>query len=548
MVEAVASHFNDSPTYSRATFEVRNLDLFLNGHVPTKEARQALIEVARKQVPSARVRSNLNIVVPVPSMLQADLDQGILRLHGALPTPELIADLKRIGEALDFSVLTPGLVASSHVDPAPWNANLAPFLKQFLLGATSASVRIGGEEWLLQREAANEEDAQRLRDLAIAMLPTGTKLIDDVKVQAPDLPSRLEIWRENDRIIVSGVVPDEARRAFILTAVTQTIGENVTNDLSLDRKVKSPEWLPSLTSILESLFAEGEQQGLEVTGEQVKISGTFATKEECAELLEIAGDSFGIGFVIESGLSTNSEMRPPPPHLEMEATFSEHALEIAGIVPDDQSRDRIIGAFRRAYPGALLKQTEIERDSRISEPEWMEALLDFIPRLPTHVEDEGTFRIVKRSASLSGVAKTKASVDGLGLKLQRMFAEGFSIENQVIPSASNQPQFQTWHQGAIYFDAGSSRVSSDQLSKVEIGARQYRDAGTHAVILIEAFADESGSASQNLSLGSRRAHSVREALSELKVPVPAMRLVGVTIVKSSSSPELDRRVEFTIIP
>ena len=535
--------------FSRIKFETQDLDVILSGQVPTANAKDELVAQLRKELSSGRVREHLKVVAPIPAHLTARLDQGILRFEGELPSESLIQELEFVGRNLGFSVLTMGLSSAEHVEEPVWSADIAKFVKALFEGADSATLQVHPDTWRIRRQTDTAELAKRLRENAITSLPKGVKLIDQLTIRPPELPSRLHVARVGDEIVATGKVPGEAHRAFIIRALTQALDEKVRNDLDLDRQTQPPDWLPALSHVMPVLFTEeGTEQVIEVEANQVRLSGKLATKEELEEVLAVVGTAFGIGYVLESGMEVAPELRPAPSHLELIANLTEEGLKLAGVVPTGETRDRIIGAFRRAFPKVQVSANALKLDARVTDPAWLDPMLDLISRLEAHLVEPVNLRVVENKAEISGMAKTRNSCQAIGLKMQRMFGGEFIVENRTAFTESLAQIGEPWTQNAIYFNSGSSRISTDQLGKLDYAALDFRNTGPNAVILIEGFADRSGSREQNLSLSNRRAQSVRQAFITRKVPPAALKIVGVSIVQSSGSPDLDRRVEYTIIP
>ncbi len=533
---------------ARVRFDVRHLDVVLTGQVSSDAARRELIGQIRKALPAGRVRSKLEIEPMVDAELIARLDQGILRLEGRVPSEELVRELEAAGKGLGVSVLTHGLTPAENVTAPPWATGASGLLARFFEDADFGTLHLTPTQWRLQRQAETPQMTREIRELAIAVLPVGVKLIDELSIRPPDRPGRLEIAKNGDAIVISGVVPGEAHRAFIARSVTQALGQNVRNELRMDRQTRTPEWLPALSHVLPVLFDDGSGQLLAVEGTEVRIAGKLATPEEVERILEVAGNAFGIGYVVESSLVVEPELRPAPAHLELEARFSAEKLSLTGIVPNAEIRDRIIGGFRRTLPEAELAKADFKLDSRVPEPVWLEALLDLTGRLNDHLAGAGSLQIADRSLKLTGNTRSRASHHALELKIRQMLGSDFVCSNETTPPKSSEfePKARPW--STIYFASGSSRISSDERGKIDYASLKFRDAGPQAVMLIQAFADRSGLREQNLSLGNRRAQVVRQALVDEGVPSAAIAITGVKIVESSGTPDLDRRVEFVIVP
>tara|TARA_R110002096_G_scaffold122929_1_gene266077 strand:+ start:11161 stop:12903 length:1743 start_codon:yes stop_codon:yes gene_type:complete len=534
--------------YRRVRYETRDLDLVLTGHVPTGVARRELLEGINKELPFGRVRSSIEIVPPVPASLRATLGEGIMRLEGKLPSKSMIQSLQDQGREIGFSVLGHGLISAENVVEPAWASGVGTFVAEFFADADEGFLEIDDTKWHVRRQVDTPEQAQEIRETVRLAVPQSLALIDEISIRPPDQPSQLTVERVGGTLVVSGKVPGEAHRAFVAKAVSETLQENISNEISLDRKTKPPTWMTALPGILSVLFDQGKDQKLEISGTEIRLSGQLATKEEIEELMLVAGSAFGPGFVVENAFEAVSALRPPPPHLECKVKSSNESITLMGIVPDAIARDLIIGAFQRSYPKAGIESSGLKTDSRVEAPIWFEGFLQLVSTFPVFFEMPPSLSVAEKKIDISGKTNSRISHAAVGMKLDRLFGDRFSVENRTTEPSTKVPDHDDWPRRAIYFEMGSSRVSSTQAAGIEEAGLDFQKAGEFAVVLIEGFADKSGSREVNLAVGSRRAHAVRDSLIAQGIPSSSIRMMGVTIAESSSNPDRDRRVEFTVVP
>lgn len=548
-LEEIASReIGASQDFRRVRFETRDLDLVLTGHVPTAIARRELETSISGQLPFGRIRSAVDVVPPIPATLRAGLDEGILRLEGQLHSKSAIQDLEEHGREIGFSVLSHGLTSAENVIEPVWASEIGGFLSDFFRNAKSGHLEIDDKKWHVRRQVDTPEEANEMRENVKLVSPEELVLIDEISIRPPDQPSRFVIERVGDVYVVSGSVPGEAHRAFVIKTVAEALKENISNEISLDRKTKPPTWISGLSGLLPALFADGKDQKLEIRGTEARVSGKLATKEEIEELMDFAGVAFGQGFVLENALEAVSELRPPPPHMEIAVQASSNSLTLKGIIPNPISRDLLIGAFQRAYPDSELFTSLLKLDSRVEAPEWFEGFLQLVSTFPVFFDSHPSLALADKKIEISGATNSKISQAAIDLKLNRLFGDRYSVENQTSIPEGTVPAHEDWPRRAIYFEMGSSRVSSTQAGGIEEAALDFEKTGGFGVVLIEGFADKSGSREVNLAVGSRRSHAVRDALIEQGIPSASIQMMGVTIAESSKNPDRDRRVEFTVVP
>lgn len=110
---------------------------------------------------------------------------------------------------------------------------------------------------------------------------------------AAQFDSRLVLSRVGDKVTYEGVVDSEATRTSIIEAITKAFGAgNVTGNLTVDPKARTPGWLAALAGFLPQFTANGASLTFE--GNRIDLGGSLADAEK-AGLLDKLRTAFG-GF------------------------------------------------------------------------------------------------------------------------------------------------------------------------------------------------------------------------------------------------------------
>lgn len=98
----------------------------------------------------------------------------------------------------------------------------------------------------------------------------------------------------------------------------------------------------------------------------------------------------------------------------------------------------------------------------------------------------------------------------------------------------------------VYFDTGSTRISSEQIATLDRAVRTFRE-GDPFVMVVAGGADKVGDPNENLQLSLERATAVALALTNRGIPIERLQVLGrgnseLEVVTPAGVPEAENRV------
>ncbi len=166
------------------------------------------------------------------------------------------------------------------------------------------------------------------------------------------------------------------------------------------------------------------------------------------------------------------------------------------------------------------------------------------PGIPTTPPPGGT---VPNPGGITGTPNPTPGGNGLG-------GNGRDPMNADFPSSfeNNTPDRNAFLAQMVHFDYDSAVIRPEDLPKIEVVARHLTQQAKHLMVL-EGHCDERGTEQYNLSLGERRAQSVRDQLVKYGISPDRVRTLSfgeeIPLVEgnSESAWAKNRRGEFVLM-
>lgn len=111
---------------------------------------------------------------------------------------------------------------------------------------------------------------------------------------------------ENQPVVVSGVVPDEATKAQLIAKVRELYGDRVVDQLSIGSVIAPPNWSNSVQKILTSQLHQVKKGQLQIDGNVVRIRGQVANEALRQQFVSQLATSLTSSYSIKDGLSVQS--------------------------------------------------------------------------------------------------------------------------------------------------------------------------------------------------------------------------------------------------
>ncbi len=126
------------------------------------------------------------------------------------------------------------------------------------------------------------------------------------------------------KVVVGGVVPDEATRAAILARVRELYGaDKVVDQLGVDKLAAPPNWLDHVKSVLDPDLKQVTQGQLRISGNVVEVNGSIESEAARARLLgQIAAQLNNPTYTVRDGLRVGA-----PSQQLLDAALAQRTIE-----------------------------------------------------------------------------------------------------------------------------------------------------------------------------------------------------------------------------
>jgi outer membrane protein OmpA-like peptidoglycan-associated protein len=163
----------------------------------------------------------------------ASLNQGVLRLSGAVPDPESAARVAAVADLIYAPFVEGSVEVDPSLEPAPWVANAAGVIAVLPVVSTSAVEVLGTEASITGKAPSDLRKAQLEGALTQALGPevTVTTAIEVTDLEPPFFAARAP---GDGTLVVGGVVPSQAVSDRIMGSAIAVYGaDNVSGDLEV---------------------------------------------------------------------------------------------------------------------------------------------------------------------------------------------------------------------------------------------------------------------------------------------------------------------------
>ena len=226
----------------------------------------------------------------------ASLDQGVLRLSGAVPDPDSAARIAAVADLIYAPFVEGSVEVDPSLEPAPWVANAAGVIAVLPVVSTSAVEVLGTEASITGTAPSDLRKAQLEGALTQALGPevTISTAIEVTDLEAPFFAARAP---GDGTLVVGGVVPSQAVADRIMGSAVAVYGaDNVSGELEVRSGVAETFSLYRVPVVF-TLFAVVPQWEFAIDDDAItgalKGGATFAygsseLSEELIGLLNIA--------------------------------------------------------------------------------------------------------------------------------------------------------------------------------------------------------------------------------------------------------------------
>ena len=359
------------------------------------------------------------------------------------------------------------VLSSRSAIEADLKARVEDNLKRANLGW--AEVVMDGRNALIQGKAQEDGDPDKALKIAndiwgVRETTNSATLIDKVEKY------EWTALRRDNKIRINGFVPSEKTRLDVLGMVKGTFpGQQVEDHMKLARGAPPLDiWLGGVSFGLKQLaqLKSGQvdlaQTNLTVTGEANDVAGYRGVRTALASSLPK-----GVKLAKEA-------IRPPlvKPY-SWAAKSAGNSILLSGYVPNDQVREQIVSAAKRASPKAQIVDEMQPADGA------PDGFAQAITAVLGHFADIDEARADLRdgAVTISGITESAARSDGIRGALKKAIPASFKMADQI---RHREPQIRTIspYQTAVQIDGGTvlltGHVPSEEARQSLLGmARQH---------------------------------------------------------------------------
>lgn len=544
----------------KGTAGLDGLGLSVVGEAPTVAAFRTVISQLKTAMPDGVKLAFEKITAPVidPYIWTAKWASNQVTINGYMPEEtvrqKLIADAKKIFGTAVISDKTE--IAGGAPENWPRAAVLA--LSQ-LAALKTGTADIKGSTLTIVGEAANETVANAVRKSLVGDKPANFKTADQIKYPKPaPLPAGvgyvMAIAHDGSAIEVTGYVPSEAARAALIDAVKARFpGQTVTDRTQV--AAGAPDgWQQCIVAGLGALPKLKTGKTV-LVDRQLSVTGNT---DDYGTWQSLPGDikaAAGQTCIATADIAFTGVKRTD---LSWRAAHgSDGQVLLAGDVPDETSRARLLEAAQRLFPRARISDTMTVAPAP-SDPWLTVALrgLDYLAQLKT-----GEAALKATALSVSGTAVTEQIKAGIKSELSSSLPDGFTGSDAIEVIAPDPRQDAADKCSELLNDATARGVLQFARAKADLTPEstdtlkelaEIANACPGFRIEIEGHTDAEGTDERNQRLSDRRARAVADFLARSGVDKNRLNTVGY----GSSRPLADnsseegraknRRIEFLV--
>ena len=390
------------------------------------------------------------------------------------------------------------------------------------------------------------------------------------------LSPTLSIVSQDDHVVVSGLLRDSENTKQLSDVIKLQFDIDIDDHININAEVAEASWLEGVARIIPGLSVL-EQGAIDVSGDEVKISGTARSRNAYSKVNELVGDS---GETV-----INEVLLRPWQEPTLDITVNGTRLETVGMMPNQAILLKVEKYAKELGDKMVLPLDTVMAVGRdIHQTDWLEGLITVLPELSAldqpkiHAAD-GVISVggvanteVKRSAIIDMIkavasdmkvnnlislqseiinpqpATTRSVASEVDLAL---LAEIYPDVNQEEMAACEQQMDERMLGHKVEFEFGSSDLSSNSFSLLNsvLGAIKSCPA---VIIEISGHTDDVGDDASNQLLSEKRAQSVADYFTQAGVAKEKIHPIGfgstlpVGDNRTETGRAANRRIEFNI--
>ena len=149
---------------------------------------------------------------------------------------------------------------------------------------------------LLSRLLDRTRDANTVAVIVMfaSLLVAGTSLRAQTPARAASAPA--------GKVVVTGVVPDEAMRQAILSKAREVYGDRVVDQLGVGKLVAPPSWSQNVQKLITSDLKRVTRGELKINGNVIELSGNVQNEAQSQQLASQMSANLNPTYTVNNGL------------------------------------------------------------------------------------------------------------------------------------------------------------------------------------------------------------------------------------------------------
>lgn len=419
--------------------EFDHLDAIITGEVDTENQKSEVIAVLKRAVPTAYLpdveSADLSIRPSIPPQLKVVRKGGAstVSLKGKLAIDE---DPSRIllGSRIHALEVIESVDNAVELDPRrlpfPSTAEFAAIATNLI--THSDEVRVFLEEGTLTVEGEVANDGLKEAILELAEKIEVESIEDKIKVAEPTsfrLPTILKVTRNRFGITLSGTLATEQSKVDLVSRFgAEDKSTKVSDKIEIGEDYAPAIWEDHIEKIAPVLIAEfvGEMTA-EFTHDQIRLAGNVASEDSKSRLLaafrSLKAKQPSMDILADLDIESDGETGP---EVRLLAVYEGGLLKIDGIVPNDE----FIGAIEKALEAAesdILVKSLVETSPATS-ADWVGQLTEFFSEVVARTE-KSTIALEGRVLRMEGQTLSLEDKSILGNVAVNTLPQNYRVEN-----------------------------------------------------------------------------------------------------------------------
>ncbi len=453
-----------------------------------------------------------------------------------------------------------------------------------------AKVRVDGRDVLLEGIAPDVDTRKLAEDTAASV--RGVNSVDNrLKISEPveepvASPYRTVITREEGSLVLTGVVPDEESRAWLVGEARDRFGgEGVRDELEFAKG--TPEnWRRAMAAVLTQV-EKFETARIETVDAELRVNGRVRSPEIRDEvrkkISEALPENFKVIYEIETVIKDSAPVAEPeaepqaqaqPPQEEQQVDaqavvepqaeekppyatrveIRDRQVVVSGMVPDEDAQLRLLNSFKARFGADNVRdQLEITAGA----PDCWSGVMDL---LADHLGgfDEAAVSLVGDKVEVKGTLLSEEAKKAFEESFSAALPEGVdpTVEIGVVDKERLlelcQQRFNRVLSGTtILFNSASSRILPESFGTLDRLAEIFKEC-REVDVEVGGHTDSRGDDRSNMKLSSDRAASVVDYLVKKGVPADRLHAVGYGETRPVAENDTEqgqaknRRIEFKV--